>query len=231
MESRNDKEKIANSAISKAIERFGTFASDGSKIIILLTLQQIRILILMKFPWRRGEECKHLVKYQGTSIDIAGITVPNIFSLGSVSIKPQVLEAADKAIQWLDMNYFQNCETLKQAPNEESKTKYFDLMTKQQLKLNDIAMAIAAYSTNLNSQKLEETLSNILESNLELSDSEKNDIKTIVEVNTSMKDIETDEDVEGAKVEEIRQGKLESSMEKIKTKGKVKGPEIGKIGD
>ena len=33
MESRDDKEKIANSAISKAIERFGTFASDGSKII------------------------------------------------------------------------------------------------------------------------------------------------------------------------------------------------------
>jgi len=33
MESRNDKEKIANSAISKAMERFGTFASDGSKII------------------------------------------------------------------------------------------------------------------------------------------------------------------------------------------------------
>jgi hypothetical protein len=32
--------------------------------------------------------CKHLVKYQGTSIDIAGVSMPNIFSLGNVSIKP-----------------------------------------------------------------------------------------------------------------------------------------------
>jgi len=50
----------------------------------------LAIVGLMRFPWRR-EKCKHLVQYQGTSIDIAGVTVPNIFSLGSVSIKPQVL--------------------------------------------------------------------------------------------------------------------------------------------
>ena len=184
----------------------------------------------MKFPWFGDEKCKHLVKYQGTNIDIAGITIPNIFSLGNLSIKPQVLQAAEKAIQYLDMNYFQNCETLKQAPNEESKTKYFEQMTKQQKKLNDIAMAIAAYSTNPNSQNLEDALSKILKSNLELPESNQDDIKRIIEVDTSMKDIETEEDIEGASIEEISQGKLNSSMEKIKTRGNVKGPKIGKIG-
>jgi len=123
----------------------------------------------MRFPWlNKDDECKHLVKYQGTTIEIAGVSIPNIFSLGNVSIKPQVLEAVEKAIQYMDISHFQNCETLKQAPNEESKVKYFEQMAKQQQKLNDIAMSIAAYSTNTNSQVLEETLSNILKSNLDI---------------------------------------------------------------
>src|SRR4051794_11260659 len=104
----------------------------------------------MDWPWTKDKdkECKHLVKHQGTNIEIAGISIPNIFSLGNVSVKPQVLQATEKAIQYLDMNHFQNCETLKQAPSEESKVNYFEQMAKQQQKLNDIAMAIAAYSTN-----------------------------------------------------------------------------------
>jgi hypothetical protein len=128
------------------------------------------------------------------------------------------------------MNHFQNCETLKQAPNEESKTKYFEQMIKQQQKLNDIAMAIAAYSTNTNSQVLEETLSNILKSNLELPSEKKEEIKKIIEIDTSMKDIDTEGDVEGANIGKMKEGKLNSSMEKIKTKGNVKGPTIGDIG-
>jgi hypothetical protein len=182
----------------------------------------------LEFPW--SKECKHLVKYQGTSIDVAGISVPNIFSLGKTSIKPQVLQAAEKAIQYLDMNHFQNCETLKQAPNEESKTKYFEQMTKQQQKLNDIAMAIAAYSANTNSQNLEETLSNILRSNLELPESNRQEIKKIIEIDASMKDIDAEGDVKGPHIGKIRQGKLNGSMEKIKTKGRVDGLEIGEIG-
>jgi len=184
----------------------------------------------MKFSWSKDEECKHLVKYQGTTIDIGGISIPNIFSLGNVSIKPQVLQAAEKSIQYLDMNYFQNCETLKQAPNEESKIKYFEQMAKQQQKLNDIAMVIAAYSSNPNSQKLEETLSSILKSNLELPESNKDEIKKTIEIDTSMKDIESEGDIEGASIGKMKEGKLNSSMQKIKTKGSVKGPTIGEIG-
>jgi len=188
------------------------------------------IIMPLKWPWGKDEECKHSVKYQATSIDIAGVSVPNIFSLGNVSIKPQILQAAEKAIQYLDMNHFQNCETLKQAPNEESKVKYFEQMAKQQQKLNDIAMAIAAYSTNTNSQVLEETLSNILKSNLGIPSENKDVIKKIIEIDTSMKDIETEGDVKGANIGKIKEGKLNSSMEKIKTKGSVKGPTIGEIG-
>jgi len=122
------------------------------------------------------------VKYQGTNIDIGGITIPNIFSLGNVSIKPQVLQGAEKVIQYLDMNYFENCKTLKLAPNEESKAKYFEQMTKQQQKLNDIAMAIAAYSTSQNSQVLEESLAKVLESNLILIESQKSDIQKLIDI-------------------------------------------------
>jgi hypothetical protein len=53
------------------------------------------------------------------------------------------------------MSHFQSYETLKQAPNEEIKVRYFEQMAKQQHKLNDIAMTIAAYSNNPNSQKMD----------------------------------------------------------------------------
>lgn len=187
----------------------------------------------------KEKECNHLLKYQGTSIDIAGISIPNIFSLGSVSIKPQVLQAAEKAIQYLDMNYFQNCETLKQAPNEESKTKYYEQMTKQQQKLNDIAMAIAAYSTNTNSQRLEETLSKILESDLPLPESDKDKIKdnnlkedldNYLKVDISQKGIKAIGSVEGPEAEvNMRNGELDASQSKIETDGSVKGGKF-KIG-
>jgi hypothetical protein len=39
----------------------------------------------MKFPWSR-EECKHLVKFQSTTIDIAGLSLHNVFSLVGKSI-------------------------------------------------------------------------------------------------------------------------------------------------
>ena len=185
----------------------------------------------MKFPWSKDEECKHLVKYQGTNIDIVGISIPNIFSLGNVSIKAQVLQAAEKAIQYLDMNYFQNCETLKQAPNEESKSKYFEQMTKQQKKLNDIAMAIAAYSTNTNSQRLEETLSKILESDLPLDDSDKvKDVKDNLKVDISQKGIKAKGSVEGPEAEvNMKQGELDASQSNIESESNVKGGKF-KIG-
>jgi hypothetical protein len=99
----------------------------------------------------------------------------------NVLIKPQVLQAAEKAIQYLDMSHFHNCETLKQAPNEESKVKYFDKMAKQQQKLNDIAMAIAAYSTNTNSQVLDDALSKILKADLEIPSGNKEQIEKTID--------------------------------------------------
>ncbi len=188
-------------------------------------------MIEFKLPsFKNDEKCKHLVSYQKTTIEIAGVSVPSIYSLGNLSIKPQVLQAAEKAIQYLDMNHFQNCETLKQAPDEENKKKYFEQMAKQQQKLNDIAMAIAAYSANTNSQTLETTLSNILKSNLEIPKTKEDEVKKIIEIDTSMKGIDTEGDVAGAEIGKMKEGKLNSSMENIKTKGKVTGTKIGQIG-
>jgi len=58
----------------------------------------------------------------------------------------------------------------------------------------------------------------------------KNEIRKTIEIDTSMKDIDTEEDVEGANIGKMKEGKLNSSMEKIKTKGSVKGLTIGEIG-
>ena len=137
----------------------------------------------MKFPWSKVEECEHLVKYQSTNLDIAGISVPNIFSLGNISIKPQVLQAAETAIQYLDMSYYNTCKTYKQAPNKEKKDEAYALMMTQLQKLNDISMAIAAFSSTQNSQKLEESLIKTLEKNLNLSlsDSISNNLDTNIE--------------------------------------------------
>lgn len=110
--------------------------------------------------------CKHLITYQEKSIDIAGISIPNIFSLGKASINPQVLQEAEKAIKTLDLIFFQSCEMLKLAPNEEAKTKYYEQMVNQQQKLNDIAMTIAAYGDGQNNQMLEQTLTKTLEKNM-----------------------------------------------------------------
>jgi hypothetical protein len=185
----------------------------------------------MKFPWSKGEGCKHLVKYQDTNIEIAGVSVPNIFSLGNVSINPKVLQAAEKALQYLDINHFQNCETLKQVPDEDSKKKYFDQMAKQQQKLNDIAMAIAAYSTNTNSQKLDETLSKIFESNLELPKSEDEAVKKTLKIHISQEGVKASGIVSGGKVEinNMTNGEINAPQKDIESGGDVNGPTV-KIG-
>lgn len=126
----------------------------------------------MKLPWSKNIECKHLVKYQGTNIDIAGVSVPNIFSLGNVSIKTEVLQAANETIKYLDLNYLQNCETLNHAPDKESKKKCYEKMIQSQNKLTKIAMAISAYRVNTNSQKLEEVLSALLTNDSHIEDAD-----------------------------------------------------------
>ncbi len=122
-------------------------------------------------------QCEHLVKYQATNIEIAGISIPNIFSLGSLKVKSEVLNAADRGLKYLDLMHFNNCETLKMTPDEESKKRYFEDMTEQQEKMNDFSMAIAAFETNPDSQKLEQALVRILESNLSLSNPDASNTK------------------------------------------------------
>jgi len=147
----------------------------------------------MKWPWSRDEECTHLVKYQGTNIEIAGISVPNIFNLGSVSVKPQVLQAVDNAMKYLDMSYYNTCKAYKQAPNEEKKNEAYELMMKQLQKLNDISMAIAAFSSKQDSQKLEESLIKTIEKNLNVSLSNTIETKEELKMDDERSDIKANE--------------------------------------
>jgi hypothetical protein len=185
-------------------------------------------LVKMRLFGRNREECKHLVNYQGTNIDIAGISIPNIFSLGNVKINPQVLQAAENAIKLLDLRHFQNCEDLKQISDETTKVKFIENMNKQQDKLSNIAMAIDAYKINPNSQKLEESLTNLLESNLPLPDSDKENVKKTLKVDISQQDIKAKGDVEGGEVKArgINEGEFDASQQKIESEGKVKGSKV-----
>jgi hypothetical protein len=175
----------------------------------------------VKWPWTKDDECEHLVKYQERSLDIAGVNIPNIFSVGSVSIKPQVLQATKEAIQILDLTHYNNCKTLKMAPNEESKSKFFEEMKNQQKKLNDIAAAIAAYSTNPNSKLLEETLSRILISDMPIPESNKAEINKLIDV--SMKNVKSSKDVTGPEIKTKGDKNVDGSMEGIVAEGDVTG--------
>lgn len=161
-------------------------------------------------------------------MNIAGINVPNIFTLGKVSIKPQVLQAAESAIKLLDLRHFQNCENLKQISDETTKTTFIENMNRQQDKLGNIAMAIDAYKINPNSQILEESLTRLLVSNLPLPDSDRDDVKRTLKVNISQQDITTKGDVEGGKVKAraAGEGEINASQQHIKTEGRVKGSEV-----
>jgi hypothetical protein len=181
----------------------------------------------MRLPWSKNE-CKHLVKYQGTNIEVAGISIPNIFSLGNLSIKSQVLQAAENTIKLLDLRHFQNCENLKQISDEKTKTTFIENMNKQQDKLSNIAMAIDAYKINPNSQKLEESLTRLLESDLPLPDSDKAGVKKILKVDVSQKDIKTKGDVEGGEVKTggVQEGEFNASQQNIETEGAIKGSKV-----
>jgi hypothetical protein len=175
----------------------------------------------MRWPWSKDKECEHLVKYQGMNMEIAGVTLPNIFALGNLKVKSEVLQAADRGLKYLDLMHFNNCKTLKMAPDKESEKKYFEAMAEQQEKINDFSMAIAAYETNPDSQKLEDSLVKILESKLALSNSNTSGINKLIDV--SMKDIEA-ENVRGATIETRGDKNVDASMKNIKATKDVEGP-------
>jgi len=168
--------------------------------------------------------------YQGTSIDIAGLSIPNIFSLGSVKIKPEVLQAAESAIKLLDIRHFQNCQNLKKISDEATKIKFIENMNKQQDKLSNIAMAIDAYKVNPNSQKLEETLSKLLESDLPLPDQDIkniNNIKKGIKVDISLDTINATNVIGGkAKITGKDDVDLNASQKNIYAKGNVWGSDV-----
>ena len=174
----------------------------------------------------KDRDCKHLVKYQSASIDIAGISIPNIFSLGNVKVKPEVLQAADNAIKLLDMRHFQNCEDLKKISDETTMTKFIENMNRQKDKLSNIAMAIDAYKINPNSTNLEESLSKLLESDLPLPDTDKNTVIQTLKVNMVQEDIKSKGNVRGGKVKGIREGDWDAHQKNIETEGDVEGPEF-----
>ncbi len=168
------------------------------------------------------------MKYQGTDIQIGAFSVPNIFSVGNIGIKPEVLQAAENAIKLLDLRHFQNCENLKEITDQATKTTFIDNMNKQQDKLSNIAMAIDAYKINPNSQKLEETLTNLLQSDLPLSGADKEEVTKKIEVNVSQK-VKEAENLVGADIEEISEGSVKVDQDVDKANG-VTGVKVGRLG-
>jgi hypothetical protein len=147
------------------------------------------------------------------------LTVPDIFNIGNVEIEKEILHGADNLLKYLDLNYYETCKLLKLAPNDEKKREYFDRITNQQEKANAIVLAIQAYDINKDSKTLEETLADLLKSNLksELSPKQESEIKGIL-IDKPMKGITSDKDVKGVRIGKISKDNvtIKGLMEDIK---------------
>ncbi len=90
-------------------------------------------------------------------------------------------------------------------------------------------MAIDANKVNPNSQKLEESLSKLLDSDLPLPDSDKNNVRSKLKIDMSQTDIKTRGGVKGGEVEGIKEGEVDARQTTIDSDKDVEGPKF-KIG-
>jgi hypothetical protein len=117
---------------------------------------------MVSWPWQRGNlDCKYLIKHYGQSGEVSGISIPNI-QLGKISIEPKLLQAASQALELIDASQYYLCQSVNNAPDVETKRKYYDLMMQDRLRAQDIIMGLAAFSINPQSKNLEEGIMKML---------------------------------------------------------------------
>lgn len=107
------------------------------------------------------EECKHLIKYNGQTVEISGLSFQN-FQLGKLQVKPELLQTVGHVLMLIDASQYHFCEAVKNAPDEESKKRYYEYMMQDKVRVQDIIMGLAAFTLNPQSQQIEGTLVKML---------------------------------------------------------------------
>jgi hypothetical protein len=115
---------------------------------------------MVQWPWR-GVECKHLIKYNGQRVEISSLSFQG-FELGKLDIKPELLQSVSHALMLIDASQYHFCEAVKNAPDEDSKKKYYDYMMQDKMRVQDVIMGLSAFTFNPQSKLIEETLMKML---------------------------------------------------------------------
>jgi hypothetical protein len=113
---------------------------------------------MVPWPWQRDKmECYHLIKYNGTNLEISGLSFQGV-QLGKLAIEQKLLQAVSHALMLIDASQYLFCQAVKNAPDDESKKKYYDLMMQDKVRAQDIWMGLAVLASSPESKQVEEAL-------------------------------------------------------------------------
>ena len=148
------------------------------------------VILGISIGGRNDLKCEHLVKFDGTKIEITGLSLGN-FKLGSLGIEPTLIQAAGQSLMMLDASQYSLCQKVKGAPDEETKKKYYTMMMDDLLRAQGIYRAIATLSLNPTSQVLQGTVKELLLSSLTTTgqravEIENSEVSSTVERNSSL---------------------------------------------
>ena len=71
----------------------------------------------------------------------SGISIPNV-QLGKIAIEPK-LASESQGLELIDASQYYLCQSVNNAPDQETKRKYYELMMKDRLRAQDIIMGLA----------------------------------------------------------------------------------------
>jgi hypothetical protein len=187
---------------------------------------------MVQWPWQKGKlDCKYLIKHYGRSGKVSGIEVPNV-KVGEISIEPKLLQAASQALELIDASQYYLCQSVNNAPDDETKRKYYELMMQDTLRAKDFIMGLAAFSINPQSKNVEDGIMKMLlqnhsralqieEEKIEVNPEPLEDNSDKIEIaNTSFKDkINELEKSEPSYTNDFQQVKSQPSSSKIEPVG------------
>ena len=131
------------------------------------------------FGLGKDMQCPHLIKYDGKKVEVSGLSFQG-FELGKLAIDQKLLQAVSQAMMFLDASQYHFCQSVKNAPDEESKRKFYDLMMQDKVRAQDIWMGLATLTINPESKQVVEVLTKMLLQNhtraLQIEEQEKIDI-------------------------------------------------------
>jgi hypothetical protein len=106
-------------------------------------------------------KCEHLIKYDGRSIAIEGVSYGNI-QVGKVGIERKLVQAASHALMLLDASQYSLCTSIKNINNKEERDSLTRLMIEDKVRSEKIIQTLAALSIDPQSKQLQDTLGTLI---------------------------------------------------------------------